>query len=98
MNENINIQPKKGLMLRKIGRQYMIVEASSENVNMSNVYSLNSTAAGLWEQMAAGLHTPAELADWLCAEYGIERETAIRDVGRQLDEWESFGLITADKK
>ena len=39
-------------MLRRIGNQYMIVEACAGNVNMSNVYSLNRTAAWLWEQIA----------------------------------------------
>ena len=48
MNDNI-VRPKRNLQLRKIQNQYMIVEASAANVNMSNVYSLNKTAADLWE-------------------------------------------------
>ena len=44
MNDNV-VRPKRNLQLRKIQNQYMIVEASAVNVNMSNVYSLNKTAA-----------------------------------------------------
>ena len=46
MNDNV-VRPKRNLQLRKIQNQYMIVEASAANVNMSNVYSLNKTAADL---------------------------------------------------
>ena len=39
------IYPQEGLQLRKVGKQYMIVKANENNVNMSDVYSLNRTAA-----------------------------------------------------
>ncbi len=87
------VHPKAGLQLRKIGRQYMIVEASTENVNMSYVYSLNHTAAQLWEQLSKGDSTVEELAGWLVSLYGIDPEEARHDVGRQLTAWKEFGLI-----
>lgn len=89
-----SIKPKEGLQLRKIGKQYMIVDASGGNVNMCNVYSLNRTAARLWEQMADnGMSTLEELAAYLCANYEIDEPSALRDVERLLAEWRSFGLI-----
>lgn len=87
------VHPKAGLQLRKIGRQYMIVEASAENANMSYVYSLNHTAAELWEQLSKGDFTPEELAGWLAGLYGIDPAEAHRDVERQLGDWRKFGLI-----
>lgn len=87
------VHPKAGLQLRKIGRQYMIVEASAENVNMSYVYSLNHTAAQLWEQLSKGDFTAEELSGWLAGLYGIDPEEALRDVERQLTAWKEFGLI-----
>ncbi len=87
------VHPKAGLQLRKIGRQYMIVEASAEKANMSYVYSLNHTAAQLWEQLSKGDSTVEELSDWLAGLYGVDSGVARRDVERQLTAWEKFGLI-----
>lgn len=80
--------------MRKIGNRYMIVEASAENVNMSNVFSLNETAATLWQMLADGVSSPEELAGRLCDIYDTDRATAVSDVERQLAEWKSFGLIS----
>lgn len=87
------IRPKAGLCLRKIGRQYMIVDVSDENVNLCKVYSLNDTAARLWEQLENGNFTEAELTTWFGEVYDIDADTALRDVGRQLVEWRAYGLI-----
>ena len=85
--------PKEGVRLREIGKQYMIVEASEENVNMSDVYSLNETAADLWKQLETGNSTATGLAEYLCKHYETHPATALHDVERQLAEWESFGLL-----
>lgn len=92
-NDNAALRPKSGLQLRKIGSQYMIVEASDENVNMSSVYNLNTTAARLWKRMEDGTSTVERLADFLCDEYDVDRATALADVQRQVDAWREFGLL-----
>lgn len=81
------------MQLRKIKNLYMIVEASADNVNMSNVYSLNQTAAELWQLIGSGERTAEELAVWLSDSYSIEPASALHDVERQLAEWRSYGLI-----
>lgn len=92
MNET-TLTPKEGIRLRKIGNQYMIVDVSKENVNMSDVYSLNHTAALLWQRIEDGDATPDKLADSLCETYGIGKEDATRDVERQIDDWRQYGLL-----
>lgn len=87
------MRSKQGLQLRKIGKQYMIVEACSDNVNMSNVYSLNKTAAWMWQQLESADLTADELADRLCETYAVDKTAALRDVEQQLAEWQSYGLI-----
>ena len=87
------IRPKKSLQLRKIQNQYMIVEVSAENVNMSNVYSMNQTAADLWEVISAEERTVEELIEWLCSNYDVEADVAQSDVESLLAEWREFGLI-----
>lgn len=91
MEHTVRVRP--GLRLRKVGSHYMIVEACRTNVNMSDVFSLNETAAGLWQRIAGGVCTAEELAAWLCSEYRVDGETALRDVRRQLDEWREYGLL-----
>ena len=66
------IRPKNNLQLRKLGNSYMIVEVSAENVNMSNVYTLNKTAADMWQLICDGEHTAADLAGWLCSKYDVD--------------------------
>ena len=71
----------------------MIVEANENHANMSDVYSLNPTAAMMWQRMGEGACTPDDLADCLCKEFDIDKATALHDVERQLDDWLQFGLI-----
>lgn len=93
MTKTYTIKPGKNLKLRKIGSQYAIVEANEENVNMSDVYSLNPTAAQLWELLENGNSTVEAMTDWLCEHYDVEKETARHDVEKQLAEWQAFGLV-----
>lgn len=74
----------------------MIVEACDGNTNMSNVYSLNHTAARLWEQIVSGDYTLQDLAEWLSGVYDIDLVTALNDVEKQLAEWKSYGLINME--
>ena len=85
---------KNGLKLRKLGSKYMVVDTCAKNVNLSNVFTLNETAAQLWMQLEHHDATAEELADRLCEEYDVDRGTALSDVERQLSEWREFGLIT----
>lgn len=87
------IYPQEGLQLRRVGKQYMIVKANENNVNMSDVYSLNRTAARMWERLAKGGCTADDLATCLCEEFDTDQATALQDVERQLSEWKAFGLI-----
>ena len=87
------VKPKAGLQLRKIGSQYMIVKADEQNVNMSNVYTLNHTAARLWQQIEQGNATCQTLAHDLCNLYEVDEATALSDVRKQLDEWKAYGLL-----
>lgn len=87
------MKPKKNLRLRKIGSQYMITEASDENVNMTKVYELNETAASIWKWMSEGVLSAEELAGRLCENYEVEKEMALSDVAKQLEEWKTLGLL-----
>ena len=87
----MKLQPN--LQLRKIGNKYMIVSTASGNVNMTDVFTLNETAARLWQVMGGKGITPKRLAVLLCNEYEVGEEDALKDVEKQLCEWKQSGLV-----
>lgn len=87
------IKPKNGLQLKKVGNKYMLVKVCNEQVNLTDVFRLNETAAWLWQRINEGNFTLEELAGQLCKEYETEYLTALADILRQLEEWQSFGLV-----
>lgn len=89
----MKIIPRSDLLLRKIGSRYMIVETADRQVNLTNVFTLNETAAGLWERLTDGVCTPEALAGWLCSAFRVDKETALADVHKQLEEWKEYGLV-----
>lgn len=87
------MKPKPNLQLRKIGSQYMIVEANNGNVNMTKVYELNETAAKMWKWMNEGVCDEEKLAGRLCDEYEVDCDTVLKDVVKQLEDWKKLGLM-----
>lgn len=84
---------KPNLRLRQIGRWFMVVDMATESVDMSNVFTLNEVAAGIWKQIGKEEVEVERLADWLCEEYEVDRETARKDVERLVLEWQKYGLL-----
>lgn len=83
---------RSDLRLRKIGSQYMIVEPAGGGNRQAKVFELNETAALIWERIGSEEINAEELAAYLSSEYEIDQAVALRDVERQLEEWEKFGL------
>ena len=70
----------------------MMVDARPQAADLTDVYTLNETAARLWEHIGHDEVRVPELASWLSLEYGIEYEAALADVTRQIEEWRLYGL------
>lgn len=85
---------KPDLQLRKIGKHYMVVETDAGNVNMTQVFTMNETAAGLWRRMESEAFTPEGLTGWLCGEYDVTPEQARHDVSALLQRLEEYNLLT----
>ena len=81
------------MKLRRVGKQYMIVDASGANVNLTNVYTLNSTAAWLWEQAAAGDFTEESLLEKMYDHFEVTRDLAEKDIRALMDTWRKFDLL-----
>lgn len=87
---------KKNLQLRRIGNNNMIVDSALESesaVNYANVYTLNNTAAYIWEAMEGREFTEEDIVSTLCSEFDVEHDIALQDVKAQIEEWSKYKLI-----
>ena len=82
----------KDLVLREVGGEYMIVNPFSDTVDMTQVYSLNETAAWLWQQMEGKEFTVADMVAVLQEEYEVDEETATADLTELTQQWIAAGL------
>lgn len=87
------MKKKKGFVLRDICGQKVISGEGLEQVNFSNLISLNETAAFLWEAVEDKGFTAETMADALCLEYEVEREIALSDAEALCAKWKEIGLI-----
>lgn len=88
------MKKKKGFDLRDICGEKVIIATGIENVDFSNIITLNESAAYLWQALSADDEITAEaLADLLCAEYEVPRETALADAADVIASWADCGII-----
>lgn len=89
----------KELKLRKLGDSYMLVDTVADKVDMTQVLTLNSVAAWLWDEARRqGDFTAETLANELCLKYEVENDEALRDVEEQLTLWKEYGIIFNDER
>ena len=85
---------KKGFKLRPLGREFILVGESVEQVNFNKMITMNETAAYLWEKVADGKDFDAKLlADLLTAEYEVSDEQALKDAEMTINIWLNAGII-----
>lgn len=87
----------KDLVLRQIGNEYIIINPNGDSVNISNVYSLNETAAYLYNKLyALESFTIEECTKFLLCEYDIDEDTVLTDLKDLLNQWKELNLIIED--
>ena len=84
---------KPGFELRELCGEHIIVASGRENIDFSKVIGLNESAALMWNAIIGKDFVPEDMADALCEEYEVDRETALKDSKKILDEWIENGLI-----
>ena len=81
------------LRLRKIGSRSMVVKEVEGEVNMTDVFTLNSTASDIWSAFSGKDFTEEDLVRYLIDNYEVTRERAAADVADLLSRWKEYGLI-----
>lgn len=81
------------LTLREMAGEYIIVNPFSDIVDMTQIYTMNETAAWLWQQMEGKEFTAEDIAEALCEEYEVDKETALFDANELCTEWRKAGFL-----
>lgn len=85
---------RKGLNLRNVCGEYIIVAEGKENIDFTSIISMNDSSAYLWKQLQSKEDFNEEdLVDFLMSEYDVDKETAQNDVKDLISQWNKAGII-----
>ncbi|MDH5828658.1 PqqD family protein [Sphingobacterium sp. SG20118] len=84
---------RSDLVLRTIGTDHMIVDPGQEMVDLSTVYTLNDSAAWLWEQLQGVDFTNTAIVELLCQQYEVTEQQALADAETLIKDFEKQGLL-----
>ena len=85
---------KNGLELQDVCGEHIIIPAGEENMDFSQIISLNPTAAYLWENVAKRDNfTVEDMVQLLLDEYEVEESVALEDCKLIAERWAEMGLL-----
>lgn len=87
---------KEGLTVRKIGEDYVIVAPEQGMVDLSKVYSLNETAAWLWEELDGKDFDLSTMVSLIRERYDVDElplEQVEQDMENLIKFFEQNGLL-----
>ena len=84
---------KKGLELRNICGENVILATSAELVDFNQMISTNESATFLWKSVSNCNFDAHTLAHLLCQEYEVSAEIAFADSEKILEKWKLYGLV-----
>lgn len=84
---------KNGFELRDICGEKVVMATGIENVDFSQMISLNESAAFLWSSVENVDFDETYLANLLCQEYEVDEPTALKDAENVIKEWVKCGII-----
>ena len=89
------MKAKKGFNLREVCGQHIIVAQGKENIDFSNIISMNESSAWLWQQILANDmdFVAKDLAALLMEEYDVDAQTALADSETLIKQWHEAGII-----
>ena len=87
------MKTKPGFNLRDVCGEKIIVAEGKENIDFSNIISMNESSAYLWEQIVDKEFTAEDLARLLTEEYEVDEETAYADAQALAKQWINAGIV-----
>ena len=88
---------KNGFNLREVCGEHIIVAEGDENIDFSNIISMNESSAYLWEEVQKmGTFTVDNLVELICNQYEIDETKARKDAIALAAQWGTAGIIEGD--
>ena len=87
------MKAKKGFNLRTVCGEQIIVAEGKENIDFSNIISMNESSAYLWKEVADKEFTPKDLAKLLTDRYDVDDDTALADAEKLAMQWFQAGIV-----
>ena len=89
------MKAKPGFNLRVVCGENIIVAEGEENIDFSNIISMNESSAYLWKNIQGKEFTHEDLVGLLTQEYEVDEATAMKDVKALTELWLQAGIIEA---
>lgn len=88
------MRAKKGFNLRTVCGENMIVAEGKENIDFSNIISMNESSAYLWKNIQnKESFDENDLSKLLQQEYEVDEPTALNDSKALIKQWADAGII-----
>ena len=87
------MKAKPGFNLRVVCGENIIVAEGKENIDFSNIISMNESSAYLWNSIQGKDFEVKDLVDLLIEMYEVDEETATRDARLLVDQWKQAEII-----
>ena len=87
------MKTKIGFNLRQICGENVIIAEGEENIDFSNIISMNESSAYLWKNIQDKDFSEDELVKLLTEEYDVDDITAKSDVNSLVKSWLDAGII-----
>ena len=89
------MKAKKGFNLREVCGEQIIVAEGKENIDFSNIISMNESAAYLWRNVQQMESFGVEdLSRLLTDQYEVSEEVALNDAQELIRKWMEAGIIS----
>ncbi len=84
---------KKGFTLRTICGESILLAEGKENIDFSDIISMNPTAVYLWKSVQDKDFTAKDLARLLTDQYEVDEATALEDANELAGQWKKAGIV-----
>lgn len=86
------MKAKTGFNLRNVCGEQVIVAEGRENIDFSNIISMNETSAYLWNAIQGKDFTVDDVVKLLTQEYDVDEQTARKDAQALANQWLEAGI------
>ncbi|PTL32660.1 PqqD family protein [Prevotella sp. oral taxon 376] len=87
------MKAKPGFNLREVCGENIIVAEGKENIDFSNIISMNESSAYLWKKIQGKDFTAETLQRLLLEEYEVKEDKALADAKDIAQQWVKAGIV-----